>query len=99
MAAVGQTRSCDLSPTVLQRGASSVYFATYRIGHRHPARVELGELGWPRRQDQATPTSGCYSGPEAPSRTPRLDLAQQEDVSAEEVELVLADQLGSARPQ
>ena len=27
-------------------------FRTYRIGHRHPARVELGQLGWPRRQDQ-----------------------------------------------
>jgi hypothetical protein len=89
--------SCDLSPVVLQRGASSVYFAHVESAIDIPPESNWANWGGPaarvKSNDYFTP---LLRDPESGIADALIStIALKEDVSEEVVRAVLAEQLGT----
>ena len=88
--------SCDLSPTVLQRGASSVYFARVESAIDIPPESNWANWGGPAARIKSNDYFKLLlKDPESDFADAFVSsIALKEDVSEEVVRAVLADQLG-----
>ena len=94
-----EAESCESTPVVLQRGASSVYYASIGSALDIPPDSDWAVWGGPASRIRHNPQFGLLeASPDHPLRQNLIDLiAQDEKVSAAEVALVLDDRVG-ARP-
>ena len=90
-----RARNCDLSPVVLQRGASSVYFARIESAIDIPPESNWAKWGGPAARIKANNYfAALLSDPEHPMRAHSSRLSRRRRMSPGSVRAVLAEQLG-----
>lgn len=92
-----ESANCDLSPVVLQRGASSVYFASVESAIDIPPESNWANWGGPAARIKANNYfAALLNDPEHPIAGALIStIAQAEDVTPEDVRAVLTEQLGT----
>ncbi len=93
-----ETTRCDQSPIVVQRGASSVYFARVESAIDIPPDSNWVHLGGPiARIKNNSFFKSLLSDPETDLKEPMISrIALKEDVTEQAVRDLLADQLGTS---
>jgi hypothetical protein len=91
-----ESEKCPLTPVVLQRGASSVYFSRTGSALDIPPDSNWLEFGGPASKIRHNPNFGLLeSNPEHPLAEGLIDMiVQEEKVSAAQVRQVLDERLG-----
>jgi hypothetical protein len=96
-----EAESCDSTPVVLQRGASSVYYASIGSALDIPPDSDWAVWGGAASRIRNNPQFGLLEAkPDHPLRQNLIDLiAQDEKVTAAEVGIVLDERVGVLPPQ